>query len=161
MQSVEEFLAYAVKIEEEAAIRFGELADAMQSSGNTEVGKLFRRLSDYSRMHLADARARSAYRDIPDLRPSEFNWPDFESPESAAIWAADPFIGRGDALDISRDAEKASLDYYTSVYETTNDPEIKVLAKEFVEEETSHVREIEKWIAAHNARQALPLDQDF
>jgi rubrerythrin len=161
MQSVEEFLAYAVKIEEEAAIRFGELADTMQSCGNSEVGKLFRRLSDYSRMHLADARARSAYRDIPDLKPNEFNWPDFESPESAAIWAADPFLGRGEALSIARDAERASLDYYRTVFETTTDPEIRVLAKEFVDEETGHVREIEKWIAAHNAREALPSDRDF
>lgn len=30
MQSVEEFLAYAIKLEEEAAIRFGQLADAME-----------------------------------------------------------------------------------------------------------------------------------
>ena len=156
MQSVEEFLAYAVKIEEEAAMRFGELADAMQTSGNSEVGKLFRRLSDYSRMHLADARARSAYRDIPNLKPSEFNWPDFESPESAAIWAADPFICRGEALSIARDAERASLDYYRQVYETTKDPEIKVLSKEFVDEETGHVTEIEKWLAAHQAKEPLP-----
>lgn len=31
MQSVEEFLAYAIKLEEEAAIRFGQLADAMEN----------------------------------------------------------------------------------------------------------------------------------
>jgi len=31
---VEEFLAYAIKLEEEAAMRFGELADAMESCGN-------------------------------------------------------------------------------------------------------------------------------
>lgn len=159
MKTVEEFLAYSVKLEEEAAIRFGELADAMQSCGNRDVGKLFRRLSDYSRLHLADAKARSGYRDIPDLKPNEFDWPNFESPESAAIWAADPFIGREQALEIARDAEQASLDYYTAIYETTDDPEIRVLAKEFVEEETSHVAEIAKWIAAHKAGAPLPVDR--
>jgi rubrerythrin len=57
MESVEEFLAYSINLEQEAATRFGQLADAMESCGNREVGKLFRRLADYSRLHLADARA--------------------------------------------------------------------------------------------------------
>jgi rubrerythrin len=159
MQSVEEFLAYAVKLEEEAATRFGELADVMQSCGNNEVGKLFRRLSDYSKLHLADAKSRSAFRDVPIMKPKEFDWPDFESPESAAIWAADPFIGREEALEIARDAEQASLDYYKKILDTTDDPEIRVLAKEFVEEETAHVAELEKWIIAHKAGAPLPVDR--
>lgn len=158
MDSVEEFLAYAVKLEEEAALRFGELADAMGSCGNSDVGKLFRRLSDYSRMHLADARARSAFRDVPTKAASEFEWPDLESPETAAIWAADPFIGREQALEIARDAEQASLHYYQSIFETTADPEIRVLAKEFFEEESEHVSEINKWIAAHKDGKPLPVD---
>ncbi|MFG1395536.1 ferritin-like domain-containing protein [Roseixanthobacter pseudopolyaromaticivorans] len=157
MDTVEQFLAYAVKLEEEAALRFGELADVMQSCGNQQVATLFRRLSNYSRLHLADARARSMFRDIPTLKPGEFDWPDLESPEAAAIWAADPFIGREQALDIARDAEQASLDYYRKIFETTQDPEIRVLAKEFVEEESEHVREIHKWIAAHKAGEALPV----
>ncbi|MFG1477378.1 ferritin family protein [Xanthobacter sp. V4C-4] len=156
MKSVEEFLAYAAKLEEEAALRFGELADAMDSCGNGDVAKLFRQLSDYSRLHLADARARAQYRDIPDLKPAEYNWPDLESPETAQIWAADPFIGHGQALEIARDAEQASLDYYRSIFESTDDPEIKVLAKEFFEEESEHVREIQKWIAAYEAGRRQP-----
>ncbi len=56
MTSVEEFLAYAIALESEAADRFGQLADAMEACGNREVGGLFRRLADYSRLHLADAR---------------------------------------------------------------------------------------------------------
>jgi len=52
MDSVEVFLAYSIKLEEEAALRFGQLADAMMSAGNPEVGKLFRRLAEYSRLHM-------------------------------------------------------------------------------------------------------------
>ena len=48
METVEEFLAYAMNLEREAAERFGQLADAMESSGNRDVGKLFRQLSEYS-----------------------------------------------------------------------------------------------------------------
>lgn len=156
MENVEEFLAYAVRLEGEAADRFGQLADAMDACGNREVAQLFRRLSDYSRMHLAEARARSGFRDIPKMLPGDFVWPGLESPETAAIWAADPFIGREQALEIALDAETASREYYASVLESTHDPEIKVLAKEFSEEESEHVAELQKWIQAHKDRVAWP-----
>ena len=154
MQSVEEFLAYAIKIEQEAALRFGQLADAMEAAGNGEVGKLFRRLANASRAHLNEARARSGFRDIPEMGPDEFIWPNLESPETAAIWAADPLIGREQALNIGLAAETAGLDYYKNIFETTTDPEIKILARQFIEEESGHVAALEKSIALHktNAR---------
>ncbi len=159
LESVEEFLAYAVRLEREAADRFAQLADAMKSCGNTDVGRLFRRLSEYSRMHLAEAQARSGYRDIPKLKPNDFEWPDLESPETAAIWAADPLIGRDQALEIAITAEAAGLRYYQAVYDATDDPEIRALAKLFVEEESEHVAELEKWIEEHKAGRPLPVDR--
>ncbi|MGD9659387.1 MAG: ferritin family protein [Methylocystis sp.] len=149
MESVEEFLAYAIRLEQDAAERFGQLADAMESSGNREVGKLFRQLADYSRLHLDDARARAGFRKIPEKAPTDFVWPDIESPETAAIWAADPFLGREQALEIALEAERAGFDYYKQVLESTQDPEIKALAKEFVQEERAHIAELQRWIAAH------------
>ncbi len=55
-------------------------------------------------------------------------------------------------------AETAGLRYYQAVLDTTGDPEIKALAKEFVAEESEHVAALEKWIAAHKAGRALPID---
>ena len=158
MESVEEFLAYAIKLEREAADRFGQLADAMQASGNGGVAKLFRQLSDYSRLHLAEAQARAGFRDIPKLNPTDFVWPDLESPETAAIWAADPMLGRGEALEVALSAETAGLRYYQAVRDMTEDPEIRVLAKAFAEEEAEHVAALERWIAAHKAGRPLPID---
>jgi rubrerythrin len=157
METVETFLAHAIKLEQDAAERFGQLADAMESCGNREVGSLFRRLSDYSRLHLSDARARSGFREMPQQTEVDFVWPDLESPETAAIWAADPFVGREEALLIALDAEKAGLDYYKRILDTTSDPEIRTLAREFVDEERGHVAELEKWIAAHKAGKPLPV----
>jgi rubrerythrin len=159
MDSVEEFLAYAIKLEEEAALRFGQLADAMDACGNREVGKLFRQLSDYSKMHKADAMARAGFRDIPVKSPSEYQWPDIESPESAAIWAADPMIGREQGLEIALAAEVSGYEFYKNVLDSTTDPEIKAMAQEFVTEESEHVAELEKWIAAHKAGKPLPVDR--
>jgi rubrerythrin len=152
MDSVEEFLAYAIKLEEEATLRFGQLADAMQGYGNTDVGSLFRRLSDYSRIHLADARARAGFRDIPVMLPDAYQWPDLESPEAAAIWAADPFLAKNDALEIALTSETAGYDFYKSVHDTSDDPEIKTLAAEFVLEEAEHVAWIKRWIEEERSK---------
>jgi len=140
MESVEEFLAYAIKLEQEAALRFGQLADAMASAGNREVMELFRRLTD--------ARARAGFRKLPAVEANEFIWPDIESPETAAIWAADPMIGRDEALGVALEAEKAGLAYYQGILDRTQDPEIRALAREFVEEENMHVSELQRWISA-------------
>jgi rubrerythrin len=154
MKSVEEFLAYAIRLEQEAALRFGQLADAMEAAGNREVGKLFRRLANASRAHMNEARARSGFREIPELDSGDFVWPNLESPETAAIWAADPLIGRDQALEIALSAESAGLDYYRNILETTADPEIRLLAKQFVEEESGHVAALEKTIALSASRGA-------
>jgi rubrerythrin len=147
VESVEEFLAYAIRLEQEAALRFGQLADAMATAGNREVMQLFRRLSEYSRLHLTDARARAGFRELPELESGDFDWPDLESPEAAAIWAADPLIGREQALQVALQAEQAGLAYYQAVLDSTEDPEIRALAQEFVAEETLHVAELQRWLA--------------
>ena len=53
----------------------------------------------------------------------------------------------------------AGLNFYQAVFATTDDPEISALAKLFVEEESEHVAELEKWIAAHKAGRPLPVDR--
>ncbi|MFT4078176.1 ferritin-like domain-containing protein [Rhodomicrobium sp.] len=161
MDSVEEFLAYSIKLEQEATLRFAQLADAMDGAGNREVGKLFRQLSEYSRLHMGDAMARAGYREIPKKAPGDFEWPDLESPEAAAIWGTDPLIGREQALEIALDAEVRGYQFYKHIYDTTTDPEIKVLAKEFVAEEEEHVAELKRWMALHKAGETLPQDTNL
>lgn len=158
MDSVEEFLVHAIRLEQEAALRFGQLADAMLTQGNREVGRLFRQLADYSKLHLADARERAGYRDLPPLRPEDYTWPDIESPEAAAIWAADPMLGREQALEVALEAEQAGMDYYSNVMKSTIDPELRALAKEFADEEAGHVAELKRWIELHREGKPLPSD---
>ena len=145
------FIAYALKVEQEAALRFGQLADAMGAAGNKDAEKIFRKMSMFSQMHYAEARARSGYHDLPPLTPQDYQWPDFESPETAAIWATDPMIAKDQALEIALDAERAALAFYSDVLQRTEDPEVKALAKEFVEEEGEHVKWMLRWIAEDKA----------
>ena len=156
MQNVEEFLAHTIQLESEAALRFGQLADAMTTAGNLAVGRLFRRLADYSLLHLSDARERAGFRKLPAMTGGDYRWPDTESPESAAIWAADPLLGIEQALQVALDAESAGLAFYQDVLRATDDPEIRVLAREFVDEEAQHVAELQRWLQLHKSGGKLP-----
>lgn len=152
--SVEFFLAYALKIEQEAALRFGQLADSMEAAGNRDAAKIFRKMSVFSQMHYAEARARAGYHDIPVMLPHEYQWPDYESPETAAIWAADPLIAKDQALEIALEAEKRGRDFYKLMLDRTSDPEVKAFAAEFVQEETEHVAWMIRWIKEDKAGQS-------
>lgn len=146
MNSVEEFLVYAARLEQEAALRFDELADVASSFANKDVAAFFRQMAHFSRLHLEEARKRGGFHDLPEIDPGQFQWPDAESPEAAAIWGADPNMDVEQAMALALEAEQQGLAFYADVLNATDDPEIKAMAREFVEEEAEHVAAIERWI---------------
>ncbi len=149
MNDVGEFLAHAIKLEEEAAQRFSELADAMDSYGNAEVSGFFRQMAKFSRMHLEIARERSGFRDIPKLEPEAFRWPGGQSPESASAEGLHYMMTIDYAFDIALEGERAAHDFYAGVLDKTQDPEIRAMAEEFVTEEAEHVADLERWQARY------------
>src|ERR1017187_5236056 len=58
--TLDEFLSYAVKVEEDAAVHFEHLGKVMEACGNKDVAELFRQLGSYSRLHLQEAKAKAA-----------------------------------------------------------------------------------------------------
>ena len=144
--SVDEFLDYAVKVEEDAAIHFDELAVAMEQCGNQEVAKLFAQLAGFSRLHLAEARSRAGTIDVSRHIPPDYVWPDHVTPERTALWAGDPNLSRLDALRAALQGEKRGYEFYYAVAGTSKDPQIVRMAKEFVGEEAEHVKVLEAWI---------------
>jgi len=146
LASVDEFLGYAVKVEEDAAIHFDELGAEMESCGNVEVARLFRQLAGFSRLHLAEAKARAGSIDLSKVIPPDYVWPNHATPERTEIWAADPTLSRLDALKAALQGETRGYEFYRSVVATTKLPEIAEMAKEFVKEEADHVKILEAWI---------------
>lgn len=147
MESVEEFLAYAARLEQEAVLRFNELAEAAKTHGNQEVHAFFRQMADYSQMHFRQAKERCGFHDLPKMENDDYKWPDMESPEAAAIWGADPLMGVQEAMRLALEAETRGYEFYKNVLDTTPDPEIRAMAQEFAEEEAEHVEAIQRWIS--------------
>ncbi len=146
MNSVEEFLGYAVKVEEDAAIHFDELATAMQKVGNQAVSRLFAQLAAFSRLHLAEAQKRAGAVDASLQIPPDYVWPDHVTPERTSLWAGDPAMSRLDALRAALQGEKRGFEFYYTVSGTSTNDDVIAMAKEFVREEAEHVKILEAWI---------------
>jgi hypothetical protein len=69
-----EFLAHAVALEHEAAERYLELADMMESYRNDEVSSVFRDMVRFSQMHRDEIKARVGSIELPKLRSWQYRW---------------------------------------------------------------------------------------
>jgi rubrerythrin/ferredoxin len=158
IRTLEEFLSYAVKVEEDAAIHFERLAEAMDACGNRDVAVLFRQLGGYSRLHLEEAKAKSVAHGVVVTLPANSAWPDHETPERTALWAGHPSRSRLDALKAALQGERRGFEFYFAVAGTTTDAGIRAVAKEFVKEETEHVDTLKQWIAKEEASLRAPFE---
>jgi len=151
MEDVEEFLAHAIRLEEDAANRFADLANAMKTYGNHEAAHFFGKLAHFSRQHLADARARAGFHVIPNLKEDEYHWGSDESPEATSMEASHYLMEMDYAIQLAIESERSGFAFYDNVAKTTRDPEIRRMAEEFAIEEAGHVAELERWIAERAA----------
>lgn len=147
IETLEQFLNFAVQVEEDAAVHFEKLGRNMSECGNADVAQLFFELAGYSRMHLAEAKARIQAHDVQVNLPAKSAWPDNETPERTALWAGDPGLSRLDALKAALQGERRGYEFYYAVAGTSSDPDIRKAAREFVREEAQHVDTLKLWIA--------------
>jgi rubrerythrin/ferredoxin len=151
VRTMDEFLSYAIQVEEDAALHFEKLALAMAACGNEDVAALFGKLAGYSRLHLEEARAKCQRLDVLVTLPPSSSWPDNETPEKTTLWAADPALSRLGALKVALQGERRGFEFYYAIAGTATDPDIRAVAREFVHEETAHVEELKRWIEQEEA----------
>lgn len=159
IQTLDQFLSYAVKVEEDAAIHFEQLAQAMGEAGNADVAALFSQLAGYSRLHLEEAKAKCTRYQAVLALPASSAWPDNTTPEKTTLWEGDPALRRLDALKAALQGERRGYEFYYAIAHTTKDEQIRAVAREFVKEEAEHVEKLKQWIVQEEAamrRAALP-----
>lgn len=152
MHSIHTFLAHAIRLEAAAAQRSEELADAMQTWGNREVEAFFRRMAEYSRLHLKEAMARAGFRQFSEVPDDGYQWPDGVPPESSDWWGVDGLMGIEHAIEMALEGEKRGLAYYEHIAGSTSSERVRAAAEEFAAEEREHVAELEKVLQAQRER---------
>lgn len=149
--SLDDFLSYAVKVEEDAVIHYESLGDRMEACGNADVAALFRQLGSYSRLHLQEARNKCERFNVDISLPATTAWPDNQTPEQTALWSGDTGLSRLGALKAALQGERRGYEFYYAVAGTTSDDTIRKVAREFVREEAEHVEVLKLWIEREDA----------
>jgi len=144
--SLNEFLALAIGMEEEAAERYLELADMMEAHDNQKVSKLFRDMNRYSCLHRDSIKERAGSIELPHLKSWQYRWTNLPS-EVGGEEGFDYSITPYDALEYARENEVRAMQFYKSVADSSSDAEIKKMATEFAEEEEEHTQMLDDLLA--------------
>ncbi|MDH5749403.1 MAG: ferritin family protein [Rhodospirillales bacterium] len=149
IQTVEELLAHALALEQEAAERYRDLADQMDVHNNPEVSELFARMSSVEKIHVDSIKKRAKGMDLPHIPPWEYKWLDFEPPEMVPETDVHYLMTPYHALSLALTAEERGYDFYMHVTKVVKDESALALATELAEEEREHVELMKKWLAKY------------
>jgi len=143
--SLPDFLAHAIALEQEAAERYRELAEVMESVGNEAVAEVFRDMSRFSTLHRDDILARVDDMELPMLRSWEYRWR--VPPEVGDDFDPMAMTTPQMALAYARANEIRGMTYYQEVAKAATDAHVRQLALEFAGEEISHLEALDRWMA--------------
>lgn len=141
--SLAECYAHALAIEREAAARSEEFAEYLEEHGETATAALFRRLARFERQHVEELERRAAGMPLPALRSWEFSWLDDAPAEQVDHRFVFHLMTPHDALQIALGAEKRARALYEQAAATSDDAEVRRLARELAGEESEHIAWLE------------------
>lgn len=158
IHTLPELLAHALAMETEAAERYGELADQMETHRKTAVAKIFRRLEQAEKAHLGDLTEMCSKFELPHIAPWDFKWRHNESPEAIDFTKVHYQLTVREAILLAFEHERRAAEFYAGIALTTTDPEVQKLARQFAAEEQQHIGWLEAWLAECGPGDALAIE---
>ena len=146
VHTVEELLAHALAMEEEASQRYAELADQMAVHNNQEVEALFRKLAIIEKKHLGHMIELSADMVLPRIAPWDYRWGGGESPEAFDPADMHYLIRPYQAIALALEHERRAVDFYAELAAGARRADVRKLAEQFADEEREHVGWLEQWL---------------
>lgn len=147
INTLPELLAHALAMETEAAERYGELADQMETHRKPAVAAIFRRLEQAEKAHLGDLSEMCGKYELPHIAPWDFKWRHSESPEAIDFTKVHYQLSVREAILLAFEHERRAAEFYAGIALTTSDSEVQTLARQFAAEEQQHIGWLEAWLA--------------
>lgn len=154
VQTVPQLLAHALAMETEAAERYGELADQMETHRRTAVAAIFRRLEIAEKKHLDDLTAMCKDVSLPHYAPWDFKWRGNESPEAIDIGRVHYQLTVREAVLLALEHERRATQFYGDVADAAHAPDVIALARQFADEEREHIDWLEACLAECGAEES-------
>lgn len=144
-QTLEEFMVRALAIEHEAAQRYEEFADAMQTHNNPEVAQMFRTMAGYEAKHAAQIMQEMGWTSAPPLPAG--GWPSFEPPESVPFEHVHYLMQPWHALQLALQAEQRAEAFFAELARVAPEGPVRAAALKLQAEERGHVALVQAWLA--------------
>ena len=145
-RTLEELMALAWQMEVEAAERYAELADVMETHNNVDVAALFRRLAKIEDIHARKISADMKWKTAPAVPPQPGLWEGVEAPETTPLDEVHYLMQPYQALELALAAEQRAVAFYERLEGAATDPTVRDAAREMVEDEREHVTLVEAWL---------------
>ncbi len=147
--SLDQLLAGALAIEQEAVERYEELADQMEVHNNREVAELFRKLASIEAEHVTKVNTLSEGRRLPPVSIWDAPWQDMESPEALARDEVHYLMTPYHALSLALEGEERAVAFFARIMEAAQNEEVSELAAQFRDEEEEHVVLLKEWLGRY------------
>ena len=146
VRNMNELMAYAYALEIEAAERYAEFADAMETHNNRAVAELFRKLARIEHKHAEQILEEMRWTAPPSSPIGGYQWQGLEGPETADFATLHYLMQPYHALEIALLNEKRAFEFFSGLVRRATTDKVKRAAKEMAGEEAEHVRLIEDWM---------------
>ena len=143
-RTLAELMAQALAMENDAAQRYAELADAMEMHNNRGVAELFRKMAEIERKHAAQIMAQMGWKEAPP--PAKITWEDFEAPETTPSDEVHYLMQPYHALEIALAAEKRAERFFARLVRVASVASVRKAARELLVEEREHVALVAAWM---------------
>ncbi len=144
--SIDELMAYAYALEQEASERYSEFADAMETHNNREVAELFRKLARIENRHAEQVLEEMGWASPPAAPHGGYKWEGFEAPESGEVTELHYLMQPYHALQIALHNEKRARVFFEGLVKQARNAKVRKAAEEMAGEEAEHVQLIEDWL---------------
>jgi rubrerythrin len=145
-ESLEDFMAQALQMELDAAQRYSEFADMMETHNNVEVGQWFRKMAVIEGKHAAQIIAQMGWAQAPLRVPRSPVFEGFEAPESAAVDDVHYLMQPWHVLQLALANEERAERFYGQLASLASVESVRQAALELQREEAQHVELVKAWM---------------
>ena len=144
-RTVEEFMAYAWAMEVEAAERYAELAEQMDTHHNAEVAELFAKLARIEGKHRDQIAAQMRWTRPPPA--ASFRWETPEGPETTDYGDLHYLMQPYHALKLALHNEERAAEFFEHFAAAKVPADVREAALGMAADEREHVSLIREWLA--------------
>jgi len=145
-RTLDAFMTQALLMELEAAQRYTEFADAMETHNNLEVAALFRKMAGIEGKHAEQIMAEMGWTTMPGPRPSIVFWEGFEAPETTPGDEVHYLMQPYHALELALANEQRAERFFAQLARAATTAAVRKAARELQAEEREHVLLVRAWM---------------